>query len=143
MVKFVLLHYFNIITDNFCSYSQKIPKKHLLFVKHSGTTKKTSLQIDSGSQRRREPTNSWDTISKSKRKEPFQKPNTAKVHQRPIQSVNCLKTYRVYRQTDIQTNTYAKTWFSGLGGLKTWRSAKNLGGGGKFYTYLIPSLMKK
>ena len=52
-------------------------------------------------------------------------------YQRPIQSVNSFKSYRanklqIYRQTD----TFAKTIFSGSEGLKTWTFDKNGGGGG-------------
>ena len=48
-----------------------------------------------------------------------------------------------YKSTDRQIVTFAKTIFSGSEGHKTWTFDKNGGGGGgvKFYTNLIPSLM--
>ena len=47
------------------------------------------------------------------------------------------------KSTDRQTDTFAKTIFSGSEGLKTWTCDKNGGGGGvTFGTYLIPSLMR-
>ena len=56
-----------------------------------------------------------------------------KVYQRPIQSVNSFKSYRANklkstdRQTYRQTDTFAKTIFSGSEGLKTWTFDKNGG----------------
>ena len=45
-----------------------------------------------------------------------------------------------YKSTDRQADTFAKTIFSGSEGLKTWTFDKYRGV--KFYTYLIPSLMR-
>ena len=45
-----------------------------------------------------------------------------------------------YWSTDRQTDTFAKTIFSGSEGLKTWRFYENEGF--KFDTNLIPSLMR-
>ena len=50
---------------------------------------------------------------------------------------------KVIVYTDRQTDTFAKTIFSGSEGLKTWTFDKNGGGGGvTFCTNLIPSLMR-
>ena len=48
---------------------------------------------------------------------------------------------KVIVYTDRQTDTFAKTIFSGSEGLKTWTFDKN-GGGVTFCTNLIPSLMR-
>ena len=52
------------------------------------------------------------------------------MYQRPIQSVNSFKSYRAnkLKSTDRQTDTFAKTIFSGSEGLKTWTFDKNRGG---------------
>ena len=58
---------------------------------------------------------------------------------RSILSKVIVPTY--YKSTDTQTDTFAKTIFSCSVGLKTCRFEKNVGGGVKFYTNLIPSLV--
>ena len=56
------------------------------------------------------------------------------MYQVSIQSVNSFKSYRANklkstdRQTDTQTDIFAKTIFSGSEGLKTWTFDKNGGG---------------
>ena len=58
------------------------------------------------------------------------------MYQVSIQSVNSFTSYRanklksIDRHTDRQTDTFAKTIFSGSEGLKTWTFDKNGGGGG-------------
>ena len=59
------------------------------------------------------------------------------MYQSTNQSVNSFKSYRANklkstgRQPDIQTDTFAKTIFSGSKGLKTWTFDKNGGGAGQ------------
>ena len=51
-------------------------------------------------------------------------------YQRPIQSVNSFKSYRAKQTINRQTDTFAKTIFSGSEGLKTWTFDKKKAGGG-------------